>query len=328
MCNLVFTPEAFVQWILAFDTIRFAIAFLGIVPRGTKFLGRLIYGKYDEDLLARSFVELGYSAEEARKRCRDFKEYIKKMKGTTTVTRENAPTHLILLLAKYIEKFSSPIVYGGDKSNYYINTMEMLHDENDSNILRDIMICLISSEKDIPDAIFSPKTGNPLLISKLADALRRPAIFVKDARDKSRVQSEKEKNAWKINYEGISQINNLEDDSKCIVADCNISGGTQIKNVITEVHREVNLKTKISDAFVLFRVDNNRKDIERIFKDLGVNLHRYFDLDETRKKEIYKIKELAEAEQRMPDYANSKDMESAQEIIGKLKKEKKYYYHV
>ena len=46
---------------------------------------------------------------------------------------------------------------------------------------------------------------------------------------------------------------------------------------------------KITDVFVLYRVDNGNTQIDDMFKDEECILHRYFDLDEDCKKLLYDL---------------------------------------
>lgn len=313
--------------ILAACTIRDIVAATGVIPRDTKILGRIVYGKYDEDLLARSLLELGYNRKEALRRHKKMKEYIKDMEGKTTVTKENAPIQLILLIAKYIVEFESSIKYGGNtESNYYINTMEIVHDREDSKILCDIMCRLIYSHNNEElDAIFVPKSGNPLLAEKIAECFNIPSVFVKDSQEKSKLHSDNNAGENQINLEGILQIKSIG-KLKCPIIDCNISGGSQIKNAIMEVNREESLGIKITDVFILFRVDDGKKDVEKTFRDLNVNLYRYFDLDEKTKKDIHQIKVNAQKEDRLVDIENVDDYRQAEKIIEELKRDKRYHY--
>ncbi len=323
------TSGLIVLAILAFNTIRDVVAYMGVVPRETKFIGRILYGKYDEDLVAHSLIKLGYSFKEAREKQKKLKECIKDMEGTTAVTKENAPIHLILLLAKYIVEFKTPIRYGGKtESYYYINTMEIVHDREDSRILCEIMIRLFYSieEEDI-NAVFVPKSGNPLFAERVAERLNIPSVFIKDNKEKSKLHSENEKNVYQINFEGISKIKNECENIRCPIIDCNVSGGSQMQTAIKEVNRE-GLNAKITEAYILFRVDDKEHDIESAFHNLNVNLYRYFDLDEEVKKDIYQINKLAKDECRSIEIANKNDYERAQNIVNKLKNEDRFYYNV
>ena len=323
--------------ILALDTIRAVIAFTGIVPRDTKILGRIIYGKYDEDLIALALVSLGYTKKVSKEEFKNLKSYIGKIKGTTSVTPENAPVYLILLMAKYCVKFQNPIAYGGDtltQSRYYIDTMEMVHDNEDLKTLCHIIIELFNSvTNEKPGVIFTPKGGNPLLTAKVAELLKVPFIFVKSANEKSKIQSNDMSDSYRINYEGSWTLENFDSPLKCVVVDCNLSGGSQIKHIVEEVNElssgNANLSiSKIEDVFFLFRVDDKKQDLETSFQNLGVKLHRYFDLNEDIKDAIYKIAENAKQSDRRISMECVEDVEKAKEIISKLKETKKYYYKI
>lgn len=322
-----------VLFILALDTIRAVVAFTGIIPRSTKFWGRLIYGKYDVDIVASAFQELGYSEEQSQKEYKKLKRHISKMRGTTSVTEENAPVYLVLLLAKYCACFSENVSYGGNtisRSKYYLDTMEMVHDKKDLKIMNDIMVMLFATvDKNKPDVIIGPKGGNPLFAAKIAEYLERPVIFAKGEKEKSKITSHSPKEQYQINYEGSWKLQGRDKKQKGVIVDCNISGGNQIKAIVENLNilqSEVTNIEKVKHVFVLFRADDEHKDVETTFKNLGVSLHRYFDLDEPVKEKIYQIKLDAENEEREISFEYKDDRNKARKIIDDLKTAQKYYY--
>lgn len=319
--------------ILGLDTIRAIIAFTGLVPRSKKFFGRLIYGKYDEDLMIQALRGLGYPGLLARQENKKLKAHISKMKGTTSVTRKNAPVHLIILLAKYCTYFKNSVTYGGNtisESRYYLNTMEAAHENDDLKTMCDIMIMLLYSvKKKNPDAIIVPKAGNTLLGAKIADDLNRPVIFAKGTNEKSKVKSSAVEENFQINYEGSHNLYGMEQPQAVAVLDCNLSSGSQLKAIVKDLNNlssEITNIARIKDVFVLFRVDDIHKDVITTFQNLDVNLHRFFDLDEEIKEKIYSIKLKAEKEGREvnPEYRD--DWEKAEEIIELLKQKNKFFY--
>lgn len=328
------TAGQIVLLILAIDTIRAVIASTGIVPRSLKFWGRLVYGKNDDGIVARAFEELGYPTMLARKEHQTLKSHIRKMKGTSSVTQDNAPVYLILLLAKYCTQFSQNVSYGGNtisKSRYYLNTMEMAHDKDDLKTMNDIMVMLLNSvDRKKPDVVIAPKGGNPLFAAEVAEHLDRPLLIAKGEHEKSKVSSHSLMEHYQINYEGSGNLRNLTQTQTCVIIDCNISGGHQLRAIVEDLNKLVQQGVtniaKAKHVFVLFRADDRHENVEKTFSDLGVSLHRYFDLDEEIKEKIWQIKQHAEAEERTinPEYKD--DWEQAEQILKDLVDAKKLYY--
>ncbi len=329
------TGGEIVLFILALDTIRATIAFTGWVPRSTRIIGRIIYGKSDEGLVARALQELGYPPRCAEREYQKMKTYIAKMKGRSPITKENAPIHLILLLAKYCARFFSSVSYGGKKistSRYYLDTMEMVHDEEDLKTMSDIMVLLLSSVNNIkPDIIIAPKGGNPLFAAKVAEFLERPVLLKKAEGEKSKIISQNRKDHYLINYEGSWGLQDCEAKQRCAVIDCNMSGGSQLLSIITDINQLIQEKIihfeAVSDVFILFRVDDQEKQVEKKFSDQGITLHRYFDLNESIKQKIYQIRLDAEEQQRDISSEYTEDWEKAKAIIEELKKTSKLFYN-
>lgn len=320
--------------ILAIDTIRAVIASTGVIPRSTKVIGRLIYGKYDEGAIARALQELGYPPMLSQAEHKKLKTHISKMSGTSSVTKENAPIYLVLLLAKYCVFFPQNVSYGGrtmSESKYYLNTMEIVHDRNDFKTMCDIMVMLlysVSSKK--PDVLIAPKGGNPLFAVGVAEDLRSPLLIAKGEGEKSRVKSQSLAEEYQINFEGSSKLSRLEKKQTCAIIDCNLSGGSQLKAIIKELNNytrgQINNIAKVENVFVLFRADDRHKDVERTFNNMGVSLIRYFDLDEEMKKRIYAIKQKAEQENREVSDIYQEDWQSAEKIVNDLREAKKCFY--
>lgn len=328
------TAGQIVLAILAIDTIRAALAFTGWIPRTGKFWSRLIYGKYDDGVVARALQELGYPTMLAQREYQTLRSHIKKMKGTTFVTKKNAPIYLILLLAKYCDHFLQNVSYGGDtlsESQYYINTMEMVHDKVDLKTMSDIMVMLLNSEeRRKPDVVIAPKGGNPLFAAKVAEYLERPILIAKGQYEKSKVSSQSIEEQYRINYEGAGKLKNLGQAQTCVIIDCNLSGGSQLKAIVEDLNKLVQERvtnlTKAKHVFVLFRADDRHGNVEATFRDLGVSLHRFFDLDEATKGKIWSIKARAEAEHRQISAEYSEDWEAARQILKDLNEAKKLYY--
>lgn len=322
--------------ILTLDTIRSVIAMLGWVKPESKFAW-IIYGRYDRNILVAALKDLGYSKERSSSIIKDLKAAAKKNKSLTGIEKDNAAIHLIILLSKYIEKFSQ-IQYGGrnlSNSNYYIDTMEISHSKKDLNVMTTIMVWLIKSNfNSKPEVIFVPKGGNPLFAQAVASAFNVNLIVVKPDDDKSKITTA-DKNPialFKINYEGSWSILDNKTKLKTIVLDCNTSGGSQLLEIIHDTEElidnsngQINLQLP-KNAVVLFCVDRQGEKIDEIFKNRNSNLFRYFDLDESTKELLYKLKEQCQNEGRLPDYYIDSDRKKAEEIIEKLKKKNKYYY--
>lgn len=328
------TAGQIVLAILAIDTIRAVIAFTGIVPRSWKILSRLVYGKYDDGVVARALEELGYPTMLAQKKHQTLRSHIRRMKGTSSVTKNNAPVYLILLLAKYCAHFPQNVSYGGDtmsESRYYLNTMEMAHDKDDLKTMSDIMVMLLTSvEQRKPDVVIAPKGGNPLFAAEVAEYLERPLLIAKGNREKSKVKSQSMEEHYQINYEGSWRLKDLEQTQTCAIIDCNISGGSQLKAIVEDLNKLVQQRVtniaKAKHVFVLFRADDRHKNVEATFSDLGVSLHRYFDLDEETKGKIWQIKQRAETENRTINAEYKEDWEQAERILRELNDAKKLYY--
>lgn len=319
--------------ILALDTVRAVLAFTGWIPRSWKVIGRMIYGKYDEEVMIRALQGLGYPDMAAEKENRKLKAHIAKIKGTTSVTKDNAPIYLVLLLAKYCSYFENNVSYGGDsfsESRYYLNTMEAVHESSDLKTMCDIMIMLLNSAREKkPDVIIVPKGGNPLFGAKVAENLNRPVIFAKGKKEKSKVKSSIIKEEFQINYEGSRNLYGMEHLQQSVILDCNLSSGSQLKAIVKDLNslsRKITNIAKPKDVFVLFRVDDRHKDVAAAFLDLGVTLHRFFDLDEESKEKIYSIKQNAENHGREVNPEYREDWEKAEEVLEFLKQKNKLYY--
>lgn len=336
-----------ILFLLGLDSLRMIIAMLGVMKPTWKY-SWLIYGRYDLNIMEAALLELGYNQNVAKEIINDFSSTAIKLQENSLVKENNACQKLIALLSKYIINFNKPINYGGTSlttSCYYINTMEAAHNPKDLKELSDIMLYLIISQINTVDFIIVPKGGNLLFAQELAKNLRTELIVVKDEEDKSTVITSDEyytEDIIRVNFEGsISILNKSKNSSKKlsgILVDCNTSGGSQLLSSLKKFNEVIDICnlniSKLNKAFVLFRVDEDKGDIDQKFKDLNCKLYRYFDLDESTKKQIHdavvdssiKKGENNSSDQNVLDYYIHTDKELINSIIATLKKNKKYYY--
>lgn len=342
--------DTVILFLLGLDSVRMIVAILGIVKPTSKY-SWLIYGRYDINIMERALIQLGYSVDLAKEITKDISALSKKVKDNSGINAKNASEKLIVLLSKYITYFKKPINYGGksiSKSLYYINTMEISHNENDLNELTAIMLNLmIDNNIDMPDFIIVPKGGNLLFAQAVAKYLKAELIVVKDNEDKSTVIAPGQalsEAVIRVNFEGSYSVLNKSKNSKKklngYLVDCNTSGGTQLLSAIKKFNEMIdtcNLNiSKPQKAFVLFRADKDKGDIDQKFHELNCKLYRYFDLDEESKGLIYKAASDAKTrkEQENIDTSSSnvlnyyikEDKELVDNIIAELKRNSKFYY--
>lgn len=325
--------------LLTLDTIRAVIAMLGWVKPESK-IAWIIYGRYDRNLIISALQDMGYTHEKREKIIRGMKKIAADARRQTGIVEHDVDVQLIILLAKYIEKFPDGIRFSEgsvSESHYYVDTMEISHDEKDLKIMHAIMLQLIRKNrtlKKIPSVIISPKTGNPVFAQTLARTLSSQLLIAKSENDPSRVSSygSNATELFKVNYEGswnILQSSNIFD---CIVLDCNTTTGGQLIEIIDEINEmiqeqgnAIRLK-KPQQAFVLFCADKQKEDIDTKFSSRGIKLYRFFDLDENTKEMLYALKTRCAVENRAPNYFIDKDKEEAIDILKKLKAENNYHY--
>lgn len=133
-------------FLLALDTLRAVIAFLGWINPRSKF-GRIIYGKQDVHIISSALQELGYSADSSNAIIQKMEATAESFSGNDSVNEENAAEHLVALLANYTVKFDKAIQYGGrsiSHSCFYIDTMEIPHNEDDMQKMASLMCQLIN----------------------------------------------------------------------------------------------------------------------------------------------------------------------------------------
>lgn len=327
--------------LLAVDTLRAIVAMMGVVPRDTKFLGNVIYGNYDRQLIIEGLKELGFTHQQGEEIKKELKAASDETLNTNGITFENAAQHLLALMAKYIVRFDNPIQYGGSSvtvSRYYIDTMEMAHNHEDRQKMVSIMSCLyvsVSNDDKKPDVVATPKGGNPLFVLNFAQHYSAEFVMIKSDTDKSRIVSvEDSVTNFKVNYEGSWGVKNRgqrQSEQKCIVVDCNTSGGSQLIHSVEELShiatqdKELHLEAP-ELVLVLFRADVGKTEIDRKFFDHNCRLIRFFDLTEEIKEKIYELHKKAADEKRDPDIYYQDDAMQIKDIILMMKNEKLYYY--
>lgn len=278
--------------VLGFFSIRDIIAAFGNVPRNNKWYSKLVYGNHDENLIAKILSDWGYSDKTAV-------AIDKSVKGIAINSQKtyvkNYFEKLLFLLAKYTMHFPANVNYSSDvNSNFYVDTMEASTNSISLMEMTELMINLINkSRKSRPDVIVVPKGGNVELAQTVAMKFGAKLVVVKDKSDDSRATSidSSNKECHKVNIEGSWELFRQR-KKRAILIDCNTSRGTQLINVVKEFNSAVDSGMKVSkitDVFVLYRVDNGNTQIDDMFKDEECILHRYFDLDEDCKKLLYDL---------------------------------------
>lgn len=336
-------PLLIIAALFGLDSIRAVLASLGIVNPDTKF-GRIIYGKRDKMIISSALRDLGYSSETTAEIVLKLKSVSKSADmANAGVKAEDAAIQLIIMLSKYIFEFNDMIVYGGKsltRSKYYIDTMEISHNEEDKQKLAAIMIHLLyltGSSKNAPQTIITPKGGNPLFAQAVAATLNSHLIVAKALTDKSRIRIADKSNysqeQFLVNYEGSWFLSKAQEKKSCVVIDCNTSGGSQLLDIVKDIRMYTD-KTKDSlmisipsDVFVLFRADIDGDNIDAKFSEHKCELHRFFDLDETAKAKMYKLRASRKERGMVPSYYSDEDKDEAQEIISYLERKGLYYYN-
>ncbi len=334
--------------LLSVDSLRAVIAMLGIVPRNHKFkwLSQLVYGKYDRIVLYEALKDLGYPQRDSEALVADLQKSVPVTRPASGVNQENVTMHILSVLANYIQKYPRNIQYGGrtpSNSIYYIDTMEAVHHTRELNIMADAMVALISEQfhDRKPDIIFTPKGGNPIFAKAVADTFGAKLVVVKSQNDKSRVtlndpNCQEEFILFESNYEGSWDVVAHTDGQEQlgIVIDCNASGGSQLQEIACDLNRlisklagtsyKINIQ-QITDVFVLFRADTKHEDVDQGFKDLGLSIHRFFDLQEADKEALYQLHETHRDKEPVNIYSPA-DRKEILSILGDLGEGKKLYW--
>lgn len=323
--------------LLSLDTIRATIAMLGWVKPDRKFAW-LIYGRRDQNLISSALQELGFTLDQRISISKSIKRIAKELPRMTGITSENAAIQLVLLLSKYIVRFENPIHYGKDEgclSQYYIDTMEIAHNEEELTKLRTIMTFLMQPrvrQKGL--VLISPKCGNPIFAQQLSALLQTKELLAKSDKDYSRISSSvlTPLDSFIINYEGSWELIDNKKEYNGIVVDCNTTDGHQLLQIIKEINtisvqcRDVVKLNLQKTAFVLFCANAQDDNIDEKFKEVGAELVRFFDLDERAKELLYQLKQDCETQGRSPNILNDASKKLANGVIDYLKEKQLFYY--
>jgi hypothetical protein len=321
-------------FLLCFISVRDFLVKFGIVP---KFCSkwRIFQPNYEIHVIKDTIKEMQKTIQndnEKNKNLIEFNEYQK---------------HLIVLIAKSIYLFDHEIGYGKDrlkKSRYYVNTMEIAHNDENLEKLTKIMYALILNDKkrnikDI-DFIIVPKNGNPFLAKRVAEEYKAVLLVQKGGNDPSRITGKDDPQVlFRINFEGGNELikkAQASQDRKLngIVIDCNASEGNIEYNAIKEfnemVDKEVINANHVSVAYVLFRADDGKSKFDdTLGNDEKYRLVRYFDLNESLKQELYDLyltnKDLDYNEVLLKK--ERKKIKAIDSFIKELKKNKNLYYN-
>lgn len=330
----IFMP--IIMSLLSLDTIRAIIAMTGWVKPEAKYAW-IIYGRYERNLIVTGLKELGFQPQKSEEISKNLSKVSENVQDAYGITAENAAKQLIVLIAKYIIRFDKPIQYGGTRtttSSYYIDTMEMAHNEKDKQLMESIMVHLYLSKGNStkPEIIVTPKGGNPLFALAVANYYAANFVVAKSKSDKSRITSvgNDAYTDFQINYEGSWNVLTSVNDQQCIIVDCNTSGGSQLIDIVNDLRtiadKVQNAKiTAPTEVYVLFRADSGQVDIDRKFEDNKCKLHRFFDLDEEVKAKIYQLKQSV-GNDRSPDLYYESDKKCVEEIIELMKQRGLFFY--
>lgn len=296
----------FILICLAIHTAKDFLAKTGLFSYESK-LGKFLYSsEYDEALLTRVFQKLGVK-----------RALVESRLSSSPDHKFNELEYLLWLLLKYIHKTEEDVSYGINtpvRSSFYVNTMAAVHDEDDLAVMVKIidkLVSITSSESNLrfPDFIITPKSGNPILGYRLTRC-KSPHCFsliAKSQNEKSLVKSLIDKptrDELLLNFEGFNSLCEFLKDMpnqrrklRGVVVNGNVSGGSEIIqammyfNSLVESSGFSDRIEKVTEAFVLYRVDDNA-DVDKRFEQSGYKIFRLLDLNENIKSFLhqYKIK--------------------------------------
>ena len=326
-----------ISGLLSLDTIRALIAMTGWVKPKSKY-SWIIYGRYERNLIVSALKELGFQEKKSERILNNLRHVSVNERDMYGITKDNVIEQLVILISRYIVHFNQPIQYGGRQtttSSYYIDTMEMSHNEKDKQLMVSIMAFLYAYHNNStkPQVVITPKGGNPLFAQAVAKYYGATFIVAKSSNEKSRITSGTDDpyTYFRINYECAWNVASGANAQECIIVDCNTSGGSQLIDIIHDIrgifHRTSEVKiSPPNKVYVLFRADNGPgHDVDKKFKDNQCELYRFFDLDEDIKARIYRLKESA-GDERVPDLYYSEDKQQVDEIIDQMKEKGLCYY--
>ena len=303
--NLVLTN--IILFLLGLGTIRSIISASGIVSENGKFFSRLIYGRRHFAMTKEEIIKLGEQLKAENERP-------EKMKDRHINTDTKCYQELLRLINRCMVKFDEQTRIGDESSffsEFYIDTMSGIHEEEIQYMMKELMRYLISKYyKVIPKFVITPKNGNPSFGKIMALCYKVPLLLHKHTKDPSRALIEptgidtkiKAKNDFRVNFEGsLSDVMTNKHDG--ILVDCNASSGKQIINAVREFKELINQQEGINGyyptlkhVFTLFRVNDDKKFDEDIQQN-GIKFHCIFILYEDIKHKIYNNgKSLSEVE--------------------------------
>jgi len=290
---------------LSLTTLRDLIVKFNMISaetiKGNKILYNIFEPSYEKQILKKALSDLGFSEAEIKEVTRINKRFIEDLK------KYDKPIELLVsLIINCIYKLSDECVLSGEpfKSNYYIHTMELVHNYSNLAKMAKIMNFLILNDKKRKQKeinfIIVPKGGNPLLARHIANQRDIDLLVLKGENEESSIKVNIDrypKDFFKVNFEGGYTLlkkaeNNPHKKLNGIVLDCNASSGGQVYNAIdtfnTMVDKNVINANHIEVAYVLFRP----YDAKSAFDDEAINinkyrLERYFDLNEDLKNKLY-----------------------------------------
>lgn len=284
--------------ILGIAGIRDIIAFTGFVPVDKKF-SWLIYGKYDDAIIERVLIHLGYSKRHAEEIHKGLSS--REKKTLTDVDIDTCYRRLIAIISACIIPLKDEMRYGNCHTRYYIHTMQGSQDDELLKAMAFLLMKLIKSKFDsgndsIPDYIIVPKSGNTRLGQLIADYLGIKCILHKSSKgDRSYARAGRGSTDeivldYRINFEGAFYLD-TDRPLKGIVLDCNASDGTSLIETALSFNRVIdhlNFKfPPITEIYTLFRANN--KNIDHHLQAQKLRLYHYFDLTEEIKEDIAKL---------------------------------------
>lgn len=337
--NITSILTTLILCILSLVTLRDVMVKFGLKPKW-KLLQGWFEANYEKEILFQVLKDLGLNQSqigEVRKKNETL------YKGYTTKKIDHYEECLVALLANYTYPLLGNKEYGNEtreSSQYYIHTMEMVHNEENLRRLSLIMYNLIVRDKANSkqlDFIIVPKGGNPFLAKCVSEMLKVDLLVLKGSQEESSLKISVDEDSltyFKINFEGGNELlkkQKSHDIKKIrgIVIDCNTSGGSQVFNAITIFNKLVEkgtLKSEYIDtAYVLFRVDDGKNKFDdKLLNTKNYRLIRYFDLNEKLKKQLYEL-----GSEKLIDYTTEENISCIKNILkqikspGKIKKSSK-----
>jgi hypothetical protein len=281
-------------------------------------LGDFIYGQ-DKIVVKETLAELGIDTKEIA-------DKLVKRKGKGGIEK------IIDVCIENIEYSGDESYFGSNaskhKSRYYIHTMDAVHNKEHLDIMSDGIRDLLGKCKDSPRFIITPKVGNVCLAFNLFNiGAVQFVILYKSEADPSNLQGSSEY-ARHSKYEGLTAIldyvnKHPRETLYGIIVDCNRAGCNTIKSMARDFNNVISEEpfkgrvAPINEAVLLFRpIDNSSVDIDS--DKTGICIHRYFDLNEAAKEEMWKIKEWKNSK----DYTTYSYKEKKSHLKNRLSDEK------